>query len=51
MSDDNLIEAWTSTDSTLVEAVAMPPEELNRYMRTENEKWSKVVRDTGATVN
>jgi len=34
-----------------VEAVAMPPEELNRYMRTENEKWGKVVRDTGATVN
>jgi tripartite-type tricarboxylate transporter receptor subunit TctC len=34
-----------------VEAVAMPPEELNRYMRTENLKWGKVVRDTGATVN
>ena len=34
-----------------VEAMAMLPEELNRYMRSENEKWGKVVRDTGATVN
>jgi tripartite-type tricarboxylate transporter receptor subunit TctC len=34
-----------------VEALAMPPNELNAYMRTENEKWGKVVRDTGATVN
>ena len=34
-----------------VEATSMAPEELNRFMRTENEKWGKVVRDTGATVN
>ena len=34
-----------------VEAMAMLPEELNRYMRSENDKWGKVVRDTGATVN
>ena len=34
-----------------VEALAMPPDELARYMRAENEKWGKVVRDTGATVN
>ena len=34
-----------------VEALAMPPNELNAYLRTENEKWGKVVRDTGATVN
>jgi hypothetical protein len=29
----------------------MPPDELSNYMRVENEKWGKVVRDTGATVN
>jgi tripartite-type tricarboxylate transporter receptor subunit TctC len=34
-----------------VEAVSMPPEELNRYMRAEYDKWGKVVRETGATVN
>jgi tripartite-type tricarboxylate transporter receptor subunit TctC len=34
-----------------VEAVSMPPEQLTAYMRTEYEKWGKVVRDTGATVN
>jgi tripartite-type tricarboxylate transporter receptor subunit TctC len=34
-----------------VETMAMPPDELNAYMRTENEKWGKLVRDTGATVN
>ena len=34
-----------------VEAVSMPPQELTAYMRTEYEKWGKVVRDTGATVN
>jgi tripartite-type tricarboxylate transporter receptor subunit TctC len=34
-----------------VEAKSMAPEELNKYMRAESEKWGKVVRDTGATVN
>jgi tripartite-type tricarboxylate transporter receptor subunit TctC len=34
-----------------VEAMSMPPEELTRYMRAEYEKWGKVVRDTGATIN
>jgi len=34
-----------------VEAKSMAPEELNNYMRAESEKWGKVVRDTGATVN
>jgi tripartite-type tricarboxylate transporter receptor subunit TctC len=34
-----------------VEAMSMPPEELNAYMRSEYEKWGRVVRDTGATVN
>ena len=29
----------------------MRPDELTAYMRTEYEKWGKVVRDTGATVN
>jgi tripartite-type tricarboxylate transporter receptor subunit TctC len=34
-----------------VEATAMGPQELERFMRDEYEKWGKVVRDTGATVN
>jgi tripartite-type tricarboxylate transporter receptor subunit TctC len=34
-----------------VEADARQGEELLRYMRSEDEKWGKVVRDTGATVN
>jgi len=34
-----------------VEAQAMAPDELAAYMRAEYEKWGKVVRDTGATVN
>jgi tripartite-type tricarboxylate transporter receptor subunit TctC len=29
----------------------MGPQELNAFMRAEYEKWGKVVRDTGATVN
>lgn len=34
-----------------VDAVWMGPQELNAFMRAEHEKWGKVVRDTGATVN
>ena len=34
-----------------VDATSMGPQELNAFMRAEYEKWGKVVRDTGATVN
>ena len=34
-----------------VEADSTGGEELLRYMRTEDDKWGKVVKDTGATVN
>jgi tripartite-type tricarboxylate transporter receptor subunit TctC len=34
-----------------VDAQTMAPQELERFMRVEDEKWGKVVRDTGATVN
>ena len=34
-----------------VEADSTSGEELLRYMRTEDEKWGKVVKETGATVN
>ena len=34
-----------------VEATSMGPQELERFMRAEYDKWGKVVRDTGATVN
>lgn len=34
-----------------VEAQALAPPELAAFIRAEHEKWGKVVRDTGATVN
>ena len=34
-----------------VDATSMGPQELERFMRAEYEKWGKVVRETGATVN
>ena len=34
-----------------VEAISMPPDEFNRYIATEYEKWGRVVKETGATVN
>jgi tripartite-type tricarboxylate transporter receptor subunit TctC len=34
-----------------VEATWMGPQELAAFMRAEYEKWGRVVRETGATVN
>ncbi|HYR36815.1 MAG TPA: tripartite tricarboxylate transporter substrate binding protein [Burkholderiales bacterium] len=34
-----------------VEAMLMSPDTLTAYMRTENEKWGRIVKETGATVN
>ena len=34
-----------------VEATAMEPQELGAFIRAEYEKWGRVVKDTGATVN
>jgi tripartite-type tricarboxylate transporter receptor subunit TctC len=34
-----------------VDATSMGPQKLTSFMRAEYEKWGKVVRDTGATVN
>jgi tripartite-type tricarboxylate transporter receptor subunit TctC len=34
-----------------VEATSMGPQELSAFMRAEYEKWGRVVRETGATVN
>jgi len=34
-----------------VDATSMGPQELERFMRDEYEKWGRVVRQTGATVN
>jgi tripartite-type tricarboxylate transporter receptor subunit TctC len=34
-----------------VDATLMGPQELERFMVSEHEKWGKVVRETGATVN
>ena len=44
-------EVRSSFRSNGVEAMLMPPEKLTAYMRSESEKWGKVVKDTGATVN
>src|SRR6202008_82355 len=34
-----------------VDATSMGPQELTTFMRAEYEKWGRVVRETGATVN
>jgi tripartite-type tricarboxylate transporter receptor subunit TctC len=44
-------EVQNNFRSAGVEATSMGPEELGRFMRAEYEKWGRVVRETGATVN
>ena len=44
-------EVQTNFRSGGVDAAWMGPQELTAFMRAEYEKWGKVVRDTGATVN
>jgi tripartite-type tricarboxylate transporter receptor subunit TctC len=34
-----------------ITAQLMGPQELGAFMRAEHDKWGKVVRDTGATIN
>ena len=44
-------ELQTSFRASGVEAHALGPQDLAAFMRTEYDKWGKVVRATGATVN
>jgi len=44
-------ELQTSFRSAGVDATAMGPQELGSFIRAEYEKWGRVVRETGATVN
>jgi tripartite-type tricarboxylate transporter receptor subunit TctC len=44
-------EVRTSFRTNGVEPMVMAPDKLTAYMRTESEKWGKVVKDTGATIN
>jgi tripartite-type tricarboxylate transporter receptor subunit TctC len=44
-------EVQSNFRSAGVDATSMGPQELATFMRAEYEKWGKVVRDTGATVN
>ena len=44
-------EVQSNFRSAGVDATSMGPQELNAFMRAEYEKWGRVVRDTGATVN
>ena len=44
-------ELQASFRSAGVEASVLGPQELAAYIRAEYEKWGKVVRETGATVN
>ena len=44
-------ELQTSFRAAGVDATSMGPQELERFMRAEYDKWGKVVKDTGATVN
>jgi tripartite-type tricarboxylate transporter receptor subunit TctC len=44
-------ELQQSFRSAGVNATIMNPQEFGAFLRAEHEKWGKVVRDTGATVN
>jgi tripartite-type tricarboxylate transporter receptor subunit TctC len=44
-------ELQQSFRSAGVSATIMNPQEFGAFLRAEHEKWGKVVRDTGATVN
>jgi tripartite-type tricarboxylate transporter receptor subunit TctC len=44
-------EVQNNFRSAGVDATSMGPQELAAFMRTEYEKWGRVVRETGATVN
>jgi len=44
-------ELQASFRSAGVSATIMNPQEFGAFLRAEHEKWGKVVRDTGATVN
>jgi tripartite-type tricarboxylate transporter receptor subunit TctC len=44
-------EAKASIGATGVEVALAPADEFAAFVRAEHEKWGKVVRDTGATVN
>lgn len=44
-------EVQSNFRSAGVDATSMGPQELNAFMRAEYEKWGRVVRETGATVN
>ena len=44
-------EAKASIGATGVEVTLSPAEEFAAFVRAEHDKWGKVVRDTGATVN
>jgi tripartite-type tricarboxylate transporter receptor subunit TctC len=44
-------EVQANFRSAGVDATSMGPQELNAFMRAEYEKWGRVVRETGATVN
>jgi tripartite-type tricarboxylate transporter receptor subunit TctC len=44
-------EVRTSFRTNGVEPMLMAPDKLTAYMQTETEKWGKIVKDTGATIN
>jgi tripartite-type tricarboxylate transporter receptor subunit TctC len=44
-------EVQASFRAAGVEATSMGPQELSAFIRAEHEKWGRVVRETGATVN
>ena len=44
-------EVRSNFRSAGVDPTSMGPQELNAFMRAEYEKWGRVVRETGATVN
>ena len=48
LQDSNLQHSFRTAG---VEAATLAPAEFGAFLRAEHDKWGKVVRDTGATVN
>jgi len=45
------LASFSTTVAVTFEATVRAPEPLAAFMRAEHEKWGRVVRETGATVN
>jgi tripartite-type tricarboxylate transporter receptor subunit TctC len=47
----NLPEVQQQLQISGMEATPSSPDEFGKYLKSEYDKWGKVIRDSGATVN